>query len=223
MPLKLFIALALSACLMLPGGLRAAADEGRGLGGYPRMLIGPGDLLSITVYGEEKDMPTDYLVDSEGSIVFPLVGLFHCSGLTQAQMSKSLAKELKAFEKRPQVTVLIKESNAFTISVLGSVQKPGKYPIRGVPDLLSAISEAGGPNEDAALGSAILVHGKTKQRVDLSDDLQGSGTIKEHIVLYPGDVLMVPKSPWPSWGEWGIMASILSSTAVVIAEYRALH
>ena len=223
MPLKLFIALALSACLMLPGGLRAAADEGRGLGGYPRMLIGPGDLLSITVYGEEKDMPTDYLVDSEGSIVFPLVGLFHCSGLTQAQMSKSLAKELKAFEKRPQVTVLIKESNAFTISVLGSVQKPGKYPIRGVPDLLSAISEAGGPNEDAALGSAILVHGKTKQRVDLSDDLQGSGTIKEYIVLYPGDVLMVPKSPWPSWGEGGIMASILSSTAVVIAEYRALH
>jgi polysaccharide export outer membrane protein len=218
------ISLLLCLCLLLPAAfLPAAAEDKAAANGYPRLLIGPGDLLNISVYGEEKDMPADYLVDSDGFIVFPLVGLFHCSGLTQAQMSKSLARELKAFEKRPQVTVLIKDSNAFTISVLGSVQKPGKYPIRGVPDLLSALSEAGGPTEDAALGSAILVHGKHKQSIDLADDLQGSGAIKEHIVLYPGDVLMVPKSPWPSWGEWGIMASILSSTAVIIAEYRSLH
>jgi protein involved in polysaccharide export with SLBB domain len=40
---------------------------------YPPFLIGPGDMLSVTVYGE-KDLPDKYLVDSSGTIVFPLVG-----------------------------------------------------------------------------------------------------------------------------------------------------
>ena len=34
---------------------------------YPPFLIGPGDMLSVTVYGE-KDLPDKYLVDSTGAI-----------------------------------------------------------------------------------------------------------------------------------------------------------
>jgi hypothetical protein len=41
--------------------------------------------------------------------------------------------------------------------------------------------------------------------------------------LYPGDTLMVAKSPWPSWGEIAIVASILASAAVVTVELNDIH
>jgi len=182
--------------------------------GYPRILIGPGDLLDITVYGE-KDLPTSFLVDSDGNIVFPLVGSVFCAGTTQAQMSQNLATALGAYLKNPQVTVLIHESNSYNISVIGQVARPGKYPIRGKPNLLSALSEAGGPLENAELSESILIHGNYKQEVDLERYLQGKGAIQDPLQLYPGDVLMIPKSPWPSIGEWGIIAGILSSAVLI--------
>jgi hypothetical protein len=40
--------------------------------------------------------------------------------------------------------------------------------------------------------------------------------------LYPGDVLVVPKSGLPSMGEMAIVASILASVAVMAVELNDL-
>jgi polysaccharide export outer membrane protein len=198
----------------LPCPLLCSQSSGVEVAGYPPLLIGPGDILNITVYGE-KDLPSTYLVDSAGAIVFPLVGDLHLAGLTQAKAGEELAGRLSKYQKDPQVTVLITETAQYTIAVLGHVARPGKYRIRGLPNLLSAIAEAGGPLPHSSLNSTVLVRGEERLTLALGDFLSSSADLKPQPLLYPGDVLFVPQSPWPTIGEWGIIVGILTSAVVL--------
>src|ERR1700733_14553115 len=130
---------------------------------YPKLVIGPGDLLYIQVYGENgllagggssgagatDLLPTDYQVDSDGIIIFPFLGRLNLEGLTPVEASEKIAIQLS---KPRKVTVLIRQSNTFWVSVLGDVAKPGKYQILGRPTLLSVLAEAGGPMPDSDMG-----------------------------------------------------------------------
>jgi polysaccharide export outer membrane protein len=201
---------------------------------YPKLVIGPGDLLQIEVYGENgstgtsiemgmsvnTQLPTDYQVDSDGVIFFPFLGRVNLAGLTAVQAGEKIAVMLS---KPRKVTVLIKESNTYWVSVLGNVGKPGRYQIQGTPTLLSALAQAGGPLPDTDFGGTILIHDNYKSKLDLNRYLQGEGKMDPEPYLYPGDTIMVKQSPWPSWGEIAIVASILASAAIVTVELSQLH
>jgi len=107
--------------------------------------------------------------------------------------------------------------------VLGNVGKPGRYQIQGTPTLLSALAQAGGPLPDTDFGGTILIHDNYKSKLDLNRYLQGEGKMDPEPYLYPGDTIMVKQSPWPSWGEIAIVASILASAAIVTVELSQLH
>jgi hypothetical protein len=181
---------------------------------YPPFLIGPGDLLSVFVYGE-KDLPTSFLVDSAGTIVFPPIGAIDVGGLTQVEASKVLAAGLAKYMKEPQVTVMVAESSQYTVAIMGEVQKPGKYLIRGMPTLLGVLSEAGGPLPHAALGGAKLIRNNRTYELSLLPYLKTRKEPRPQPVLFPGDILYLPGSGVPSLADWGIIVSILSSVAVL--------
>jgi protein involved in polysaccharide export with SLBB domain len=185
---------------------------------YPPFLIGPGDVLVVAVYGE-AELPIEYQVDSDGVITYPYAGKVRLGGLTPAEASDKLARLLN---KPRKVTVLVKESNTYWVSIFGHVGKPGKYQIKGKPTLLSALAEAGGPLPGANLGGAILIHKNMKSRINLKEYLKGTGQVRPEPYLYPGDVLNVPKSGWPKIGEMAIVASILASAAVLVVQLDEL-
>ena len=217
----LLLRLALIAGLAFPCGPLRSQAAGVDEAGYPPFLIGPGDILNITVFGE-KDLPSTYLVDSTGAIVFPLVGDLRLAGLTQGKAGEELAARYSKYQKDPQVTVLITETAQYTISVLGNVARPGKYRIRGLPNLLGAIAEAGGPLAHSSLNSTVLVRGETRSALLLGDYLSyTSSGLKPQPLLYPGDVIYVPPSPWPTIGEWGIVMGILTSALVLSTSLRS--
>jgi protein involved in polysaccharide export with SLBB domain len=204
-------------------GPKAKASQAHAIGGvsvngYPPLLIGPGDLLAVMVYGE-VELPIEYQVDSNGVITYPYLGNVYVGGMTPAEASNKLARLLG---KARKVTVLIKESNTYWVSVIGNVPKPGKYQIRGKPTLLSALSEAGGPMPRTRLGSTYLIHKGTKTKIDLKKFLKGEGETGPEPLLYPGDTLVVNKSSVPTLGELAIVASILASVAVVAVQMNNL-
>jgi len=182
---------------------------------YPLLLIGPGDLLVITVLSKEK-LPEDFMVDSDGQISFPFVGRVKLQGLTQAEAGEFLAKQLSNYIQRPQVTVFIKESNNYNVSILGQVSKPGKYLIRGKPSVLSVLAEAGGPLDSADLNQALIIRDEKKIGLNLNDYLNNKSYVGREPLVYPGDILVVPKNAGLSSEEWAILATILSSTAIVL-------
>ncbi len=172
-----------------------------------------------TTGGTTDLLPTDYQVDSDGVIVFPFLGRLNLEGLTPVEASEKIAIQLS---KPRKVTVLIRQSNTFWVSVLGDVAKPGKYQILGKPTLLSVLAEAGGPMPDADMGGAILIHDMVKSQVNLNKYLLDTGSQETDPSLYPGDTLMVKKSGWPSTSEWAIIASILASGAIITVELSNL-
>jgi polysaccharide export outer membrane protein len=187
---------------------------------YPPFLIGPGDLLTVNVFGE-KDLPSSFLVDSSGTIVFPPIGAVDLGGLTQVEASRVLTAALAKFIKDPMVTVLVNDSAQYTVSVIGSVSKPGKFLIRGLPTLLGALAEAGGPLSDAALNRTVLVRNNRTYELSMGDFLKTGNGVQPEPVLFPGDIIYVPASRWPNLGDWGIIVSILSSAAVLFEIAKA--
>jgi|YelNatPaOPRAMG01_1025707.scaffolds.fasta_scaffold10822_4 polysaccharide export outer membrane protein len=117
--------------------------------------IGSDDELAINVL-EAPDLSSAYRVSADGNISMPLLGTIKVAGLTPHETELVLEALLRrTYMKDPQVTVTVVEMQSHTVSVLGAVQKPGVFQIRGTKTLLEMLSMAGGLASDA--GDAVLV------------------------------------------------------------------
>lgn len=103
--------------------------------------LGPGDQLRVTVFGE-PDLTGNYVVGSQGTIAYPLVGDVHAAGLTVPQFTQALQSALETFVRQPNVSVEVANYRPFFI--LGEVQRPGTYPYSANLTALNAVATAGG-------------------------------------------------------------------------------
>ena len=162
-------------------------------------LIGAGDVLRITVY-QSPDLTLETRVAESGVISFPLLGTLKVGGLSVAQAEAQITRGLRDgnFLKQPQVTVLVLQVRGNQVSVLGLVNKPGRYPIDMVGMRLSELlALAGGiaPNGDDVVTVTGERDGKKfRAEIDLPG-LYGRQPNGEDPVLRNGDVLFVPRAP----------------------------
>jgi len=106
--------------------------------------IGPSDLLEISVF-QVPDLSRTVRVNSSGSLSLPLIGQIQAGGLTSYQLEALIAKKLQQdYLQDPHVSVFIKEFVSQRVTVGGSVNKSGVFPISGRTTLLQAIAMAGG-------------------------------------------------------------------------------
>lgn len=103
--------------------------------------LGPGDQLRITVFNE-AELTGQYVVGSQGSIAYPLVGEVHAAGLTVPEFSDQLQQALSGYIRQPNVSVEVANYRPFFI--LGEVQRPGTYPYSASLTVLNAVATAGG-------------------------------------------------------------------------------
>jgi polysaccharide export outer membrane protein len=91
-------------------------------------------------------------VDARGDISLPLVGVLHVEGLTPTLLETTIVQRLQSggILRHPQVTVQIVEYRSRVVAVVGSVERPGLYPVtRPRATLADMIWAAGVPNRDA--------------------------------------------------------------------------
>jgi len=87
-------------------------------------LIGPSDILSVTVYGH-PDLTQTLFVQPDGTFTFPLVGRVKGSDMTPAELEKKIVVLLsRGFIRNPQVTVVVQEYRSKTVYVVGEVARP---------------------------------------------------------------------------------------------------
>jgi len=170
--------------LVLSSGLSQAQDY----------VIGPDDVLKITVYREE-DMDREVRVSSDGYISFPLLGKVKVEGMTVSELENNLTAGLKKFLKNPQVSVFIEEYSTVTVS--GQVQKPGSFPLRGEMSVIEAISMAGGFTKIAAQNAVKVMRlekGDKKTILVRVADINKTGDKSKDVPLKRGDIVFVPES-----------------------------
>lgn len=141
-------------------------------------LIGPLDVLKISVF-QEKDLTIEEVpVDASGNIIYPLIGQIHVADHSSADISKTIADRLGArFLVNPQVSVLIKTSSAQKVTVDGEVREAGVYQLQGATTLMQAVAMAKGASANAKLDEVLIFRtiGNTRYaaRFDLGDIQSG--------------------------------------------------
>jgi polysaccharide export outer membrane protein len=144
-------------------------------------LLGPGDALQVTVFGEE-DLSGPLRVNDSGAVSMPLIGPVQAAGLTVPELQKHLIELLNTKAvKSPDVTVQINEYRPFFI--LGEVKNPGSYAY--VPDMtvLTAVAIAGGYTFRASEEEVSV----TRKNEGANREAQASRNSR----VLPGDVVYV--------------------------------
>ncbi len=181
-------------------GSRAGASA-RARAGY-QYLIGPNDILSITVWDHpELTLPSGefrsadaagHLVAADGSIFFPYVGKLHVAGRTVGAVRFELTRKLAAYVKNPQLDVRVAAFRSQKVNVTGQVKKPGKIALTDVPlSILEAVSAAGGETAQADLRHVTLLRDGKTYRLDLRRMLE-DGDLGQDYLLKNGDIVNVP-------------------------------
>ena len=121
-------------------------------------LVGPFDRLTIDVFGIDELSSREVQVDASGRMSFPLAGVLLVSGRTSGEIERLLAERLrKANIRDPQVTVNLKDTLSQFVTVEGTVQKPGLYPVIGHMTLLRAIATAQGTTEFSRMDDIVIL------------------------------------------------------------------
>jgi polysaccharide export outer membrane protein len=159
-------------------------------------LLGGGDTVHITVYEQPDLTTTARISQDDGTITFPLLGEVTVAGLSPEAAGSKLAKLLKdgGFIKHPQVALTVKEFASQKIPVMGQVNRPGEYPLKGESRVIDLISQAGGLKDDAAdVITVVKKQGEksVKHRIDLLRFY--GGEMSENIEVSEGDFILVPK------------------------------
>lgn len=98
--------------------------------------------VTNTVNGIPKQQ--SYLIDAEGFIQFPVLGILKLKGLSRIEAIKIITSKLEPFVNDASVNIQILN---FKINVLGDVQKPGMFQIQNERiTVLDALSLAGDTN-----------------------------------------------------------------------------
>lgn len=160
------------------------------------LMIGPGDLLHVTVL-REPELEQRVRVRDSGDVTLPLIGDVHVASLDPAAASDVIAKKYLDgnFLKHPNVAVFVEEFATQPVSVLGQVAKPGTYTITTPRTLLDLLAMAGGLTEIADRHITIERAAGTKQReenVFLSN--HADDALMANVMIDPGDTILVPKA-----------------------------
>lgn len=159
-------------------------------------LMGTGDVLRITVYGQ-PDLTTEARVGENGNITFPLIGEIKLAGRSPAQGETEISQRLSkgGFILKPFVSLNVVQYRSQQISVLGRVNRPGKFTLEKISRMTDALALAGGIIIDGA-DTVTLVRTRDG-KLEYSDidviALFKEGGEASNVLIQDGDILNVAR------------------------------
>lgn len=166
--------------------------------------VGSGDVLNIIVYdhpeltipagSERSAAESGTLVHAGGTIYYPFVGTIQVAGRTVGEIRQILTNRLSTYITDPQVEVSVAAFRSKKFYVSGSVNSPGVQPITNVPmTVLDAISQAGGPTDDANWHHVALTRDGRETALSIFEMLH-NGDLSRNTLMQSGDILHVSSS-----------------------------
>ena len=161
--------------------------------------LGAGDLIRIVVF-QNPDLTLDTRVAESGAITYPLIGSVVIGGLTIDAAEKQIAKGLKdgGFVQQPQVNIVLTQVRGNQVSVLGQVNRPGRFPMETFNTRVSEMLATAGGIAVSGADTVILVgirDGKPfRKEIDIPA-IYVEGKQGEDVLVQGGDVLYVHRAP----------------------------
>ena len=158
--------------------------------------LGPEDVISVSVFNQERYSKSGITVPPDGRISYPLIpeGIL-VAGKTTEQIQDEITKRLDEYIIGPKVTVSLDKAVSAIYSVVGDVAQPGVRTMTRRYSITEALAMAGG----------VLNTGDKSKVVILRQQADGNvrpifvnvknierGKAKEMAFLVPGDQVVVP-------------------------------
>lgn len=163
--------------------------------GRSEYLIGPSDLLAITVF-QVQDLNREVRVNNAGQVSLPLIGGVEVAGRTVGDAEHEIAARYQdRYLQSPQVSVFVKEFSSQRVTVSGAVKKPGIYPMNSRLTLLQSLALAEGFSDVGSMRNVLVfrtVDGARKYaRFDVAAIDRGEDPDPE---IYGDDLIVVDTS-----------------------------
>lgn len=163
---------------------------------YP---LGPGDEVIIDIWGTSQ-ANFRVRISPEGTITLPDIGLLSLNGMTIAQATDYLRKELNQIftgldnstNPTSHLKVTLGNIRTIQVNVMGEVYQPGTYALSSFSTLFHALYRAGGISDIGSLRNIQLVrNGRCIATLDVYDFIM-KGKMSDDVRLEEGDVILVP-------------------------------
>jgi polysaccharide export outer membrane protein len=159
-----------------------------------------------------------FTVNKEGFIDYPLTGLVEVKNLTVEQAKEKLQNELSKYVK--ETALMVKLSN-FDLTVIGEVNKPGKYKVyQSEISILEALAMAGNFT-NFAKNDAVKIVRRTESGSEIVTINVGDADIlsSPYYYLKPNDIVYVEPLKFKQWGftsfPYSTVLSIISLSITI--------
>jgi len=180
----------------------------------PTDMIGPGDVLVISIYevgvslfggAQSSAAATDFdpsvkvqtlppsRVNDDGDILVPYAGRLHVVGKTISEVQEQIRRSLRGLTQDPQVLITPREVITNSIIVSGEVSKPGRLVLQTNRETLSdVVALAGGYRGKASELELRVFRGQRTAEMRLSELLDNPAL---DVRAYPGDRVVLINDP----------------------------
>ena len=165
-------------------------DPGQNITAPQTYLLGPGDVVTIDIYGASQRTVTETIA-RDGSITIPDYGPISLSGLTVSQAKTALKEQLGSRYVSSEIRLTVEGNRTISVNVVGEVRVPGTYVISSFASVFYALHMAGGITDLGTLRD-VRVYRKNKlvSTVDLYDYIL-NGRLTGDITLHDQDLILV--------------------------------
>ncbi len=165
--------------------------------------LGPGDEIVIYRLNAREDDPNASLrtfVMPDGFVHYDLAPPVQAVGKTVSELSRELTEALRAYYRRPDVSVSLHTAQSRRFTILGKVNSPNIYQLNQPTTLIDGIARAGGieiaggtgtTEELADLSRAILARDGRLLPIDF-EALVNRGDMRFNVYLRDQDFIFLP-------------------------------
>ena len=158
--------------------------------------IGPGDVLSISVWKEPDASVPSVAVRADGRISLPLIKEVEVAGLKPIEAERMLAARLGRYIRGADVTVIVTQVNSRKVYMVGGLKTVGSIDLRGGMTILQAITQAGGLTDYARRKQIYVLRSENGRQVKLPFNYEAvikGENMEQNILLLPNDTVVVPQ------------------------------
>ncbi|HTR55127.1 MAG TPA: polysaccharide biosynthesis/export family protein [Kofleriaceae bacterium] len=165
-----------------------------------KLVLGPGDKLSLTVYYGAHSINATYTLDSSGMISVQFIGDVAANGKNVEQIRNEIRDRLSdGYLNSPIVSLTIAELNSLTVSVSGMVLKTGNLKFTPGMTIVDVIAQSGGftpmARKNMVKVTRVVNGGPQTQTFKLPVEMMSDGE-RPTFPMMPGDEVFVPERPW---------------------------
>jgi protein involved in polysaccharide export with SLBB domain len=158
----------------------------------PDYVVGPGDGLNVEIWGGGAAQRVQRVVDREGRLSLPDVGVVEVAGKSLAQVQQLVQTTLRRDFRDVQADISLARLRTVRVYVVGDVRNPGAYDVSSLSTPLNAVLAAGGPTNQGSFRTFKHYRGKQLiQEID-SYDLILNGVRSDIRPLQSGDTVLIP-------------------------------